>query len=108
VGNLSTKVLEAYDLQQRSARPIRSNIAIVTTPQSPLSPDGTFRPGRPVMLGEVRPRRCMGRDDEFSEYVGARWRALVRAAVLLGCSRHDAEDVVQTARWRAATSPGRR
>jgi RNA polymerase sigma-70 factor (sigma-E family) len=39
----------------------------------------------------------MGRDDEFSEYVGARWPTLVRAAVLLGCSRHDAEDVVQTA-----------
>jgi RNA polymerase sigma-70 factor (sigma-E family) len=39
----------------------------------------------------------MGRDDDFSEYVGARWRTLVRAAVLLGCSRHDAEDAVQTA-----------
>jgi RNA polymerase sigma-70 factor (sigma-E family) len=39
----------------------------------------------------------MGRDDEFSAYVAARWRTLVRAAVLLGCSRHDAEDVVQTA-----------
>lgn len=39
----------------------------------------------------------MGRNDEFSEYVAARWPLLVRSAVLLGCSPADAEDVVQAA-----------
>lgn len=37
------------------------------------------------------------RNAEFSEYVAARWPRLVRAAVLLGCSPHEAEDVTQTA-----------
>jgi DNA-directed RNA polymerase specialized sigma24 family protein len=32
-----------------------------------------------------------------SASIGARWRTLVRAAVRLGCARHDAADVVQTA-----------
>ncbi|GAA4374307.1 SigE family RNA polymerase sigma factor [Nocardioides caricicola] len=40
------------------------------------------------------------RDDEFGEYVAARWSRLVRAAVLLGCTPHEAEDVVQTALTR--------
>ena len=40
------------------------------------------------------------RDAEFSEYVAARWARLVRAAVLLGCSQHEAEDVTQTALTR--------
>lgn len=40
------------------------------------------------------------RDAEFSEYVAARWARLVRAAVLLGCSPHEAEDVTQTALTR--------
>ncbi|WP_323793091.1 SigE family RNA polymerase sigma factor [Nocardioides sp.] len=40
------------------------------------------------------------RDAEFSEYVAARWARLVRAAVLLGCSPHEAEDVAQTALTR--------
>lgn len=39
----------------------------------------------------------MSRNDEFSEFVAARWSRLVRAAVLLGCSPSEAEDVVQTA-----------
>lgn len=39
-------------------------------------------------------------DDEFGEYVAARWARLVRAAVLLGCTPHEAEDVVQTALTR--------
>lgn len=39
-------------------------------------------------------------DDEFGEYVAARWPRLVRAAVLLGCTPHEAEDVVQTALTR--------
>lgn len=42
----------------------------------------------------------MGRNDEFSAYVAARWSRLVRAAVLLGCSQAEAEDVVQTALMR--------
>ncbi|MGA8254957.1 MAG: SigE family RNA polymerase sigma factor [Nocardioides sp.] len=40
------------------------------------------------------------RDAEFGEYVAARWGRLVRAAVLLGCSPHEAEDVVQSALTR--------
>lgn len=39
----------------------------------------------------------MDRDPDFSAYVAARWSGLVRAAVLLGCARPDAEDLVQTA-----------
>lgn len=39
-------------------------------------------------------------DDEFGEYVAVRWPRLVRAAVLLGCTPHEAEDVVQTALTR--------
>lgn len=42
----------------------------------------------------------MSRNDEFSEYVAARWPRLVRSAVLLGCSPAEAEDVVQTALMR--------
>ena len=34
--------------------------------------------------------------DDFSEYVTARWPTLVRAAVLLGCTPPEAEDLVQT------------
>ena len=33
--------------------------------------------------------------DGFSEYAGARWRTLVRSAVLLGCDLQDAEDLAQ-------------
>jgi RNA polymerase sigma-70 factor (sigma-E family) len=36
------------------------------------------------------------KDEEFAEYAGARWSALVRSAVLLGCNAHDAEDMVQS------------
>ena len=39
----------------------------------------------------------MDRDQDYAAYVAARWAGLVRAAVLLGCSRTDAEDLVQTA-----------
>lgn len=38
--------------------------------------------------------------DEFGKYVAARWPRLVRAAVLLGCEPHEAEDVVQSALTR--------
>lgn len=39
----------------------------------------------------------MTRDDEFSHYVAARWPRLVRAAVLMGCTESQAEDVTQAA-----------
>lgn len=38
----------------------------------------------------------MDGEDDFSEYVAARWQRLVRSAVLLGCTHADAEDLVQT------------
>lgn len=37
----------------------------------------------------------MTRDEDFSEYVSVRWTALTRSAVLLGCTSHEAEDLVQ-------------
>lgn len=46
----------------------------------------------------------MSRDEEFGELVAARWPRLVRAAVLLGCSSAEAEDVVQTALERCLLS----
>ncbi|MDT0200957.1 SigE family RNA polymerase sigma factor [Nocardioides sp. AE5] len=42
----------------------------------------------------------MDAEDEFSEYVAARWARLVRAAVLLGASPAEAEDITQTALTR--------
>lgn len=36
-------------------------------------------------------------DDDFSQYVTARWPRLVRSAVLMGCTPAEAEDVVQAA-----------
>ena len=35
-------------------------------------------------------------DEDYAEYVAARWPRLVRAAVLLGCSPAEAEDVAQS------------
>ena len=46
----------------------------------------------------------MGTDEEFTEYVAARWPRLVRSAVLLGCAPAEAEDVVQTALTRCLTN----
>jgi len=50
------------------------------------------------LLGEdcERYRFGVNRDDDFSEYVAARWPRLVRSAVLLGCAHTEAEDLVQT------------
>lgn len=42
-------------------------------------------------------RRVGVREQELEEYAAARWPRLVRAAVLLGCTPHEAEDVVQSA-----------
>jgi RNA polymerase sigma-70 factor (sigma-E family) len=44
------------------------------------------------------------RDEDFAEYVAARRPALVRTAVLLGCSSHEAEDLAQTALVRCYRS----
>ncbi|TDD60433.1 SigE family RNA polymerase sigma factor [Kribbella antibiotica] len=38
----------------------------------------------------------MADDSDFTAYVAARWGALVRSAMLLGCSDPEAEDLVQT------------
>ncbi|MDO9456199.1 SigE family RNA polymerase sigma factor [Nocardioides sp.] len=46
------------------------------------------------------------RNAEFGDYVAARWPRLVRAAVLLGCSPHEAEDVAQTALTRCLVKWG--
>jgi RNA polymerase sigma factor (sigma-70 family) len=73
-----------------------SNIAHAATRSLP-SPDGTFPPTRPVMLGEMRSMGGAWGGMTSSPSIGARWRTLVRAAVRLGCARHDAADVVQTA-----------
>jgi RNA polymerase sigma-70 factor (sigma-E family) len=35
-------------------------------------------------------------DEDFEAYVAGRWDSLVRSALFLGCSREDAEDLVQT------------
>ncbi len=37
----------------------------------------------------------MDADEEYSAYVSARWTTLLRAAILLGCPSHEAEDLVQ-------------
>lgn len=37
----------------------------------------------------------MSKDDEFAEYMTARWRPMLRAAVLLGCGHPEAEDLLQ-------------
>jgi RNA polymerase sigma-70 factor (sigma-E family) len=41
--------------------------------------------------------RGVTKDADYAAYVSARWHTLVRAVVLLGVSRHEAEDVVQSA-----------
>jgi RNA polymerase sigma-70 factor (sigma-E family) len=46
----------------------------------------------------------MGDDEDFTAYMGARWPVLVRSLVLLGCNRHEAEDVAQTAMARCYAS----
>ncbi len=43
-------------------------------------------------------------DEDFTGYMSARWPALVRSAVLLGCTLHEAEDLVQTALARCYVS----
>lgn len=38
----------------------------------------------------------MGKDEEFAEFVSARWLTMVRAALALGCTLPEAEDLAQT------------
>lgn len=38
----------------------------------------------------------MDADGDFSAYAGARWGALVRSAIVLGCTLDEAHDLVQT------------
>lgn len=45
--------------------------------------------------------------EEFTDLVNRRWHALVRAAILLGCSAAESEDVVQAALTRCYRSWGR-
>lgn len=40
-------------------------------------------------------------EDEYAEFVAARWGRLVRSGVLLGCSNAEAEDLAQTTLTRA-------
>lgn len=42
--------------------------------------------------------------EDFTDFVHAQWRPLVRTAVFLGCALPDAEDVVQTALMKAYRS----
>jgi RNA polymerase sigma-70 factor (sigma-E family) len=38
----------------------------------------------------------VGKDEEYAEFVSARWLTLVRAALALGCTLPEAEDLAQT------------
>ncbi|MDP2773017.1 MAG: SigE family RNA polymerase sigma factor [Nocardioides sp.] len=44
------------------------------------------------------------KDEDFSEFAGARWLTLVRAAMALGCTASEAEDLAQTTLLRAYVS----
>lgn len=46
----------------------------------------------------------MTEEEDFADYAGARWRSLVKSAVLLGCSPSEAEDLAQTALVRCYAS----
>lgn len=46
----------------------------------------------------------MDHDDDFSAYASARWGALVRSAIVLGCSFDEAQDVAQATLIRCYTS----
>ncbi len=56
----------------------------------------------------------MTQDADFADYAGARWRSLVKSAVLLGCSPSEAEDLAQTvlvrcyASWRKVSQASNR
>lgn len=43
----------------------------------------------------------MSKDEDFADFVSSRWLTIVRAAIALGCSLSDAEDLTQTTFMRA-------
>jgi RNA polymerase sigma-70 factor (sigma-E family) len=43
-------------------------------------------------------------DEDFSAYAGARWAALVRSAIVLGCTLDEAHDLAQTTLIRCYTA----
>lgn len=53
-------------------------------------------------------------DEDFTAFVSARWPVLLRAAILLGCSAHEAEDLAQTtlarcySKWEAVSRASER
>ncbi len=46
----------------------------------------------------------MGSDEEFATYMAARWPALMRSLIVLGCSPQEAEDVAQVGLARCYSS----
>lgn len=46
----------------------------------------------------------MQHDGEFSEYASARWAALVRSGIVLGCTLDEAHDLAQTTLLRCYTA----
>ena len=46
----------------------------------------------------------MEAEEDFAAYVAARWDALVRSAIVLGCSLHEAHDLAQTTLVRCFTA----
>jgi len=46
----------------------------------------------------------MSQDEDYAAFVVHRWASLVKSAILLGCTVHEAEDVTQTALMRCYTS----
>jgi RNA polymerase sigma-70 factor (sigma-E family) len=44
------------------------------------------------------------REHDFTEYAGSRWSALVRSAIVLGCDRQEAQDLVQNTLLRCFVS----
>ena len=46
----------------------------------------------------------MDHDADYAEHVRESWSTLVRSAVFLGCTVHEAEDLVQTTLVRCYTS----
>jgi RNA polymerase sigma-70 factor (sigma-E family) len=61
--------------------------------------------GLSLQVGTLR--GTVDKDEDFSAYVAARAATLMRTGVLLGCSVHDAEDLVQATLTRCYQSWGR-
>ncbi len=98
-----------WSARQRTGRRHRWRELVV--PSTPCLTSRAFRRN----LAERPARLCLpripdersalvGRNEDFGEYVASRWPRLVRAAVLLGRSPAEAEDVVQTALMRCLMS----